>query len=97
MNDTNKFIFLDIKVTPHAPADQIIGWEDGRLRVKIHGVPEKGLVNANLLAFLAKKLRIAKSRLAIVSGEKTRMKRVRIEGMELDELRQKLMTFFSAS
>lgn len=85
-----QFIFLDIKVTPHAPSDQIIGWQDGRLSLKIHGVPEKGLVNANLIAFLAKKLKVAKSRLAIISGEKTRLKRVRIEGIGLDELRKKL-------
>ena len=63
--------------------------EDGR-PLRIHGVPEKGLVNANLIAFLSKNLRVAKSRLAIVSGEKTRLKSVRIVGIGMEELRKKL-------
>jgi uncharacterized protein len=51
------------------------------LRVRIRGIPEKGKVNEELIAFFAKTLKIAKSRIEILSGHTARLKRVKIEGI----------------
>jgi uncharacterized protein YggU (UPF0235/DUF167 family) len=51
------------------------------LRVRIRGIPEKGKVNEELIAFLAKTLGIAKSRIEILSGHTSRLKRLKIEGI----------------
>jgi uncharacterized protein len=85
-----KFSLIDVKVTPNARVSEVVGWEEGRLRVRIHGIPEKGKANAALLEFLADRLGIAKSNLSIVSGTSSRIKRVRIEGIDKEELLQKL-------
>jgi uncharacterized protein (TIGR00251 family) len=69
-------------VTPNAAKNQIIGFEEGVLRVRIRGVPEKGRVNEELIAFLAQVLKIAKSRIQILSGHTSRIKRLKIEGLE---------------
>jgi len=70
-----------VKVTPNAAKNQIIGFEEGILRIRVRGVPEKGRVNEELIEFLAKTLGIAKSRIEILTGHTGRLKRLKIEGL----------------
>ncbi|MBS0620873.1 MAG: DUF167 domain-containing protein [Verrucomicrobia bacterium] len=79
-------LLLPVKVVPKAAKNQIMGWENGELKVRIHAVPEKGMVNAELIAFLAKTLGLPKSSIHLHSGETSRHKKVRIEGMTLEVL-----------
>jgi hypothetical protein len=74
-------MILQVKITPNASKNEVIGWEGDLLRLRIRGVPEKGRVNEELIAFLAKHLKIAKSQIEIVSGHTSRLKRLRIEGI----------------
>ena len=75
-------MILQIKVTPNASKNQIIGWEGDTLRLKIKGVPEKGRVNEELISFLADYLDIAKSKIVLISGHTSRIKRLRIDGIQ---------------
>lgn len=81
-------MILEVKVTPQASKNEILRWEENRLVVKIQGVPEKGKVNENLIAFLAKILRVAKSRIEILSGKTSRLKKLNIQGMSLEEMKE---------
>lgn len=74
-------LIVQIKVTPNASKNKIIGFNEGILCVRIRGVPEKGRVNEELINFLADTLNIAKSRISIVSGHTSRLKRLKIEGL----------------
>lgn len=74
--------FLRVKVTPNASKNQIVGWEEDMLRVRICGVPEKGQVNKELIAFIAEYLDLPKSQVEIVSGLTSRIKRLKIEGID---------------
>lgn len=71
---------LRVKVTPNASKNEIMGWEGDLLRIRIKGIPEKGQVNDELIAFLSKELKIAKSQITILSGHTSRIKHLRIEG-----------------
>lgn len=75
-------MLLHIKVIPKSSKNSIDGWENGRLRVRIRGVPEKGKANEALIEFLAEELKIAKSRITIVSGQTSRLKRIQIDGVD---------------
>lgn len=84
-------MILEVKVLPNASQNEIVRWEEeGRLVIKVQGVPEKGKVNANLIAFLAKKLKIAKSQITLISGNTSRLKRLHLEGVSLETV-QKLL------
>lgn len=74
-------LVIQIKVTPNASKNEMIAWEGEVLRIRIRGVPEKGRVNEELIAFLAKTLDIAKSHIQILSGHTSRLKRIKIEGI----------------
>jgi uncharacterized protein YggU (UPF0235/DUF167 family) len=50
------------------------------LKVRVAAAPESGKANASLIALLAKRLHIAKTRIAIVNGETARLKIVSISG-----------------
>ncbi|HEY5260325.1 MAG TPA: DUF167 domain-containing protein [Rhabdochlamydiaceae bacterium] len=81
---------IQIKVTPNASKNQIVDWTEGVLRLRIKGVPEKGQVNEELIAFLAKQLGIAKSHIEMVSGTTSRIKRLKIAGFTKEQLEERL-------
>jgi uncharacterized protein (TIGR00251 family) len=81
---------IQIKVTPNASKNQIVDWTEGVLRLRIKGVPEKGQVNEELIAFLAKHLGIAKSYIEMVNGATSRIKRLKTAGFTKEQLEERL-------
>jgi uncharacterized protein YggU (UPF0235/DUF167 family) len=58
--------------------------------VRVTEPPLDGRANAALVRLIAKRARVAKGRVAIVSGERSRDKIVRVEGVTPGELRSAL-------
>lgn len=87
---------LNCRVTPKAKKSELLGWADadegsGRvLRVKLNAPPVDGKANRELVLFLAKQLGLAKSAVRIRSGEKSRLKRVEIDGVAESELLERI-------
>ncbi len=81
-------MILELKVIPNAPKNEIIRWEGNRLVIKIQGVPEKGKVNDALIVFLAKTFGITQSQITFRSGKTSRIKRLDIQGISMEELRK---------
>ena len=61
---------------------------DGWLKISVCAAPEKGKANKELIEFLSKKLKVAKSRIEIVFGQTDRYKKVAVTTD--DNLEQKL-------
>jgi len=80
-------VFIDVKVTPRAARSGIAGTRDGVLLVRISAPPVEGAANAELVEVLSRALRVPKRAISIVSGERNRFKRVRIEGVTEEVLR----------
>jgi uncharacterized protein (TIGR00251 family) len=72
----NEKIYLNIKATPNASKNEITGIKDNRLCIRIASPPEDGKANTSLCKFLAKTLGCANSSVALVKGEKSRLKTV---------------------
>lgn len=83
-----KQITLSVKVIPKASKTKIVGFENGVLKIKLSVLPEKGKANSLLISLLSKTLNVAKSKISIISGEKSRKKRLWIEGVSHEELLQ---------
>lgn len=90
MIETEKGIYLLIKVSPKAAKHAIAGWENEELKVRLNAVPEKGEANSELIAFLAKTLGISKSQLSLVSGHKSRHKKILVRGLSKQALQDKI-------
>lgn len=73
-------LILPVRVQPRASRDELIGWQDGRLRVRITAPPVAGKANAYLGQFLATVFQVPKSQVILLAGETGRVKRFRIIG-----------------
>lgn len=63
---------------------------DEILVVRLTTPPVDGAANKSLLKMISKKLGIARNRVRIVSGEKSRNKVLEIEGLDSEEIRRGL-------
>lgn len=81
---------LALKVIPNAPRDEIAGWLGNALKVKVHAPALDGRANDALLVFLAAKLGVPRRAVTLLRGEKSRQKTVRVEGLDLAEVKTRL-------
>lgn len=71
---------IAVKVIPKSSRTELAGrLADGTWKVKVAAPPEKGKANRELCAFLADHFGVPRSRVRIVSGETSHLKRVRID------------------
>jgi uncharacterized protein (TIGR00251 family) len=63
---------------------------DGVLQAKVTAPPVEGKANKALCRLIAKRLRVAPSRVSVVRGAKSGEKVVRVEGIDSDVLRSAL-------
>lgn len=71
-------MILEVRVIPRAQKTAFSGERDGRMVVRLAAPPVDGAANAALIAFLAEYYQVPRSRVRIVSGERSRNKRVEI-------------------
>jgi uncharacterized protein len=81
---------LAVRVLPNAPCDVAVGWINNALKVKVRAPALDGRANAALCEFMAGKLNLPKSAVALVLGAKSRQKVVEIRGLTLAEVRSRL-------
>jgi len=74
----NDSIRIEIKAVPGSSKTEIAGIRDNRLCIRIAAAPEDGKANACLCEFLAKTLGCAKRNVAVIKGEKSRLKTVEV-------------------
>lgn len=86
LKETPEGIVIPLKIIPKASRNEVLGWENDELKVRIAAVPEKGDANSELIRFLAKILKISKSSITLISGDTSRHKRIRVSGVSLDQL-----------
>ena len=67
-------IHISVKALPGASKTEFAGFKEGRLRVRIAAAPEDGRANAELIAFVSKSLGCPKREVALLHGEKSRLK-----------------------
>ena len=81
---------LTIRLQPRAKRNAIVDERDGVLRVSVAAAPVDGRANMALCKLIAKRAGIARGRVSVIHGERSRDKVVRVEGLALDELRRAL-------
>jgi uncharacterized protein (TIGR00251 family) len=66
--------------------------EEGRLKIRVTVPPEGGKANKKVVELLSKALKVPASNIEIVKGETSRIKLLRIEGIDVATLQEKLGT-----
>ena len=82
---------LRLRVHPGARQNELAGFADGVLQVKVAAPPVKGKANRELTTFLSQALGVSKSSLAIVKGHTSRNKVIAVDGLSHDEIVRRLL------
>ena len=90
IENRGEFLVLLVKATAGARKNEIGETINGRLKVKITAVAEKGKANKAIVKLLSKTLGIASSQIELASGQTNSQKSFLIAGIKESELREKL-------
>lgn len=78
---------LKVRVTPRGSKEEVIGWREDLLAIKLTAPPVEGAANKACVDFLAKVLGVKRAQVRLVSGEKSREKTFEIDGLDEAEIR----------
>jgi uncharacterized protein (TIGR00251 family) len=80
-NVARNSISFQVRVQPRASKNEIAGEIDGALRVRLRAAAVEDRANEGLVEFLAELLKTSRSAVSILSGERSRVKRIEIRGV----------------
>ncbi|MFA4967989.1 MAG: DUF167 family protein [Sulfuritalea sp.] len=86
-----KGVTLRLHIQPGAKKTEVVGLHGEALKIRLAAPPVDGKANAGLIAFLADRLGVAKAAVSLISGDTSRAKRVRIDGVEPSVVRERLL------
>ena len=83
-------VVLKVRVNPRSSRNEVVGWRDDVLAVKLTAPPVEGAANKACIEFLADELRVKKSQVTLVSGAASRDKVFEIASISQAQLHRRL-------
>ena len=83
-------VVLRLHVQPGAGRSSVVGTFNGALKVKVAAPPQGGRANDACLELVAELLGVKAAQLELTSGASSRDKRVKVSGVEVDDVRRLL-------
>ncbi len=80
ITETDEGVTFSVHVQPKASRNEICGLNGNELKLRLTSPPVEGAANKLCQEFIAKLLRVAKSNVSIIAGEKSRHKTITIRG-----------------
>lgn len=90
-NAASATVIFTVRVQPRARNDEIAGEMAGTLKIRLQAPAIDGRANEALIEFLASLLKTPKAAVRLVSGERSRIKRVEIRGVTKRQIEQLLV------
>jgi len=78
-------VFFWLKVKPRSARQRLAYDSGGGLRLELHAPPSEGEANQACVYFFARALRLPQACVAIISGQRSRRKLMRITGRSAEE------------
>lgn len=72
-------LILQVLLQPKASSISWVGPMDGRIKIRISAPPVEGAANQQLIEFIAKQFKVAKSQVSLLSGAQARQKTLQIQ------------------
>ncbi len=83
-------VVLSVRVQPRSSRNEVVGEYNGAIKIKVKSPPVEGAANDALIAYLSKLLKRPKSSITIFSGHRSKEKRLRIDGISVQEVERAL-------
>jgi uncharacterized protein len=84
---------VDVRVVPRAKKTGIDGVRDGAILIRVAAPPVDDAANDALVEFLADTLHVPRRSIRIVSGDRSRLKRVAVDGIQVSTLQSQLSKY----
>lgn len=81
---------LNVKVIPNSAKNQVVGWFDGSLKLKVTAQAEKGKANKAVIKLLSKSLRLSPQNIELVSGDTKSLKVFELSSLNQEQLHQRV-------
>jgi uncharacterized protein (TIGR00251 family) len=81
---------VSVRVHPGAKREGVTGFHAGAIRIALNVPPVDGRANDALVAFVAERLKLSRSRVALIAGATSRNKTLRITGKSAAEVQAAL-------
>jgi uncharacterized protein len=91
LQERNGAVVLQVRVQPRASKDEIAGEMGGALKVRLQAPAVENRANDALIEFLAQLLKTPKSAVRILSGDRSRTKRLEIHGVTAQQIQSLLI------
>lgn len=83
-------VVVRVHVQPGAGRSAIVGRHGDSLKVRVAAAPVDGRANAAAIALIASALGVEESAVEIVSGDRSRLKRLRVVGIDAEDVESRL-------
>jgi uncharacterized protein (TIGR00251 family) len=83
-------VIFHVRVQPRASRDEIAGETAGAIKIRLQAPALENRANEALIDFLAHLLKTPKSAVRLLSGERSRTKRIEIRGVTKQQIEQLL-------
>ncbi len=90
MNSSQAETRLTVQVRPGAKQNQVTGFVEDILQVRVAAPPREGKANTELIEFLSQLLSVSKSSITIERGLTGKRKVLTIKGLDHDQIAQRL-------
>ncbi|MDP9146947.1 MAG: DUF167 domain-containing protein [Acidobacteriota bacterium] len=84
-------IVFSVRVQPRASKNEIVGEMHGALKIRLQASAIAGCANEALIEYLAHLLKTSKSAVRILSGDRSRVKRVEIRAVTKRQIEQLIL------
>lgn len=81
LQETRDGVVITLHIQPGAKRTELVGLHGDALKIRLAAPPVDGKANAALLAFLAEVFKVSKREVELISGDTSRSKRVRVNGV----------------
>ena len=80
-------VSFEVRVQPRSSKTEISGIQDGILRVRLTAPPVDGAANKQCIELLSRKMKVPKRFIIIASGVSARRKRLKVQGLGIEEVK----------
>jgi hypothetical protein len=84
-------VIFAVRIQPRASKDEITGEIAGAIKIRLQAPAVEGRANEALIEFLAQLLKSPKGAVRILSGERSRIKRLEIRGVTKQQIERLTM------
>jgi uncharacterized protein (TIGR00251 family) len=86
--EKNNEIVFSARIVPRASKSEIVGELDQALKIRIASPPVDGAANAELIKLLAKSFGVSKAQVAIIGGQTSKTKQIKIADLTAEKFLQ---------